>query len=123
MAREAGLIGAIAIGALAFGGIMTPVGAQGPGARLGVTREQPRLAAGERIELKSLPAGRSDQRWLGAALGGAGLALAGGLEGAAYCGNSEHGPRNCTGTTLGFAAAGGAIGGLIGYFIGRAIAR
>lgn len=69
------------------------------------------------------PAPRRDFRWVGTGLGAAGLGLAGGLVGAAYCGNSENGPRSCAGTTIGFALGGAAIGGLVGHGVGRLIRR
>jgi len=66
---------------------------------------------------------RRDFRWLGTAIGAVGLGLAGGLEGRAYCGNSENGPRDCTGVTLGWGLAGAAVGGVMGHLVGRAIHR
>jgi hypothetical protein len=66
---------------------------------------------------------RRDFRWLGTAVGAVGLGLAAGLEGRAYCGNSENGPRDCTGLTIGWALAGAAVGGALGHLVGRAIHR
>ena len=66
---------------------------------------------------------RGDLRWPGTAVGAVGLGIAGGLSGAAYCGNSENGPRDCTGTTVLWSAGGAAIGGVAGHFIGRLIHR
>lgn len=66
---------------------------------------------------------RRDFRWPGTALGAIGLGVAGGITGAAYCGNSENGPRSCVGTTIGFAAGGAAIGALVGHLLGRLIPR
>ncbi len=68
-------------------------------------------------------ASRRDFRWLGTAIGGVGLGLAAGLEARAYCGNSENGPRDCTGLTLGWGLAGAAVGGALGHLVGRAIHR
>ena len=112
---------ALLAGSLAAGMSATPLRAQGPAAVLGVVRAENRLGPGRRIEIEGVTAARRDLRWVGTALGAAGLGLAGGLSGAAYCGNSEHGPRDCTLTTIVFAVAGGVIGGLVGHFIGRAI--
>jgi hypothetical protein len=77
-------------------------------------------------ELTLLPAdtaSRRDFRWLGTAIGAVGLGLAAGLEARAYCGNSENGPRDCTGLTLGVGLAGAAVGGALGHLVGRAIRR
>ena len=63
---------------------------------------------------------RRDRRWLGTAIGALGLGIAAGLEAAAACGNSENGPRSCTGVVLGVGLLGAAVGGTIGHFIGRA---
>lgn len=68
-------------------------------------------------------ASRRDFRWLGTAIGAAALGLAAGLEARAYCGNSENGPRDCTGLTIGVGLAGAAVGGAVGHLIGRAIHR
>ena len=66
---------------------------------------------------------RRDYRWLGTAVGAAALGVAAGLEAAAACGNSESGPRDCTGVTIGVGALGAVVGGAIGHFIGRAFRR
>lgn len=71
----------------------------------------------------ALTASRRDFRWLGTAIGAVGLGLAAGLEARAYCGNSENGPRDCTGLTLGVGLAGAAVGGALGHLVGRAIRR
>jgi hypothetical protein len=66
---------------------------------------------------------RKDFRWVGTVIGAVGLGLAAGLEAQAYCGNSENGPRDCTGVTLGVGLLGAAAGGTLGHLIGRAIPR
>ena len=66
---------------------------------------------------------RRDFRWLGTAIGAVGLGLAAGLEARAYCGNSENGPRDCTGFTVGWSLAGAAVGGALGHLVGRTIHR
>ena len=68
-------------------------------------------------------ASRRDFRWLGTAIGAVGLGLAAGLEARAYCGNSENGPRDCTGLTIGVGLAGVVVGGALGHLVGRAIHR
>jgi hypothetical protein len=68
-------------------------------------------------------ASRRDFRWLGTAIGAAGLGLAAGLEARAYCGNSENGPRDCAGLTTGVGFLGAAVGGAVGHLVGRAIHR
>ena len=64
---------------------------------------------------------RRDYRWVGTAVGALGLGIAAGLEAAAACGNSEDGPRSCTGVVIGVGLLGAAVGGTIGHFVGRAI--
>jgi len=66
---------------------------------------------------------RRDHRWLGTAIGAAALGIAAGLEAAAACGNSERGPRDCTGVAIGVGALGAVVGGTIGHFVGRAFRR
>lgn len=66
---------------------------------------------------------RRDYRWLGTAVGAAALGIAAGLEAAAACGNSESGPRDCTGVTVAVGTLGVVVGGTIGHFIGRAFKR
>jgi hypothetical protein len=77
----------------------------------------------ERVTLPADTAARRDFRWLGTAIGAAGLGLAAGLEARAYCGNSENGPRDCTGLTIGVGLLGAAVGGVLGHLVGRAIHR
>jgi hypothetical protein len=69
------------------------------------------------------PESRGDFRWLGTAIGAAGLGVAAGLEARAYCGNSEDGPRDCTGVTIGVGLLGAVAGGALGHLVGRAIHR
>jgi hypothetical protein len=64
---------------------------------------------------------RSDYRWVGTAVVGAGLGITAAIVARAACGNSEHGPRDCTGITFGAGLLGAAVGGAIGHFAGRAI--
>jgi hypothetical protein len=89
----------------------------------------PRLFQAEPVAIPRLrpppadTASRRDFRWLGTAIGAVGLGLAAGLEARAYCGNSENGPRDCTGLTIGVGLAGATVGGAVGHLIGRAIRR
>jgi hypothetical protein len=101
--------------------VSAPAGAQQLSPRLDLARPAPST-----IALRPVPpdsASRRDFRWLGTAIGAAGLGLAAGLEAAAYCGNSENGPRDCTGLTIGVGLLGAAVGGALGHLIGRAIPR
>jgi len=66
---------------------------------------------------------RRDYRWVGTAIGGGALGIAAALEAAAACGNSENGPRDCTGVTLGVGVLGAVVGGGIGNLVGRAFKR
>ena len=66
---------------------------------------------------------RRDYRWVGTAVGAAALGIAAALEAAAACGNSEHGPRDCTGVTIGVGALGAVVGGTAGHFVGRLFRR
>jgi hypothetical protein len=75
------------------------------------------------ISTPELRSGGRDLRWPGTFVGGAALGIVGAIEGAAYCNNSESGPRSCTGTTIAFAAGGAAVGAIIGHFIGRLFSR
>jgi hypothetical protein len=60
---------------------------------------------------------------VGTAVGAAALGIAAGLEAAAACGNSEHGPGHCTGVTNGVGALGAVVDGTAGHFIGRLFRR
>jgi hypothetical protein len=66
---------------------------------------------------------RRDYRWVGSALFGTGLGVTAAIVARAACGNSEHGPRDCTGVTIGAGLVGAAVGGAIGNLIGRAVSR
>lgn len=66
---------------------------------------------------------RRDYRWVGTAVGALTLGIAAALEARAACGNSEHGPRDCTGVTIGVGVLGAAVGGVIGNLVGRAFKR
>jgi hypothetical protein len=81
------------------------------------------IAATLRLDALAQGAARRDFRGPGTAIGAIGLGIAGGITGAAYCGNSENGPRSCAGTTIGFAAGGAAIGAVLGHLLGRLISR
>jgi hypothetical protein len=89
----------------------------------------PRLVQAELVSTPRLrlpapdTASRRDFRWLGTAIGAAGLGLAGTLEARAYCGNSESGPRDCTGLTIGVGLLSATVGGAVGHLVGRAIHR
>lgn len=74
------------------------------------------------IPTGSSPSSR-DLRWHGTVAGAVGLGIAGGLTGAAYCGNSEDGPGDCTGTTVLWSVVGATLGGMAGHFIGRLVPR
>jgi hypothetical protein len=66
---------------------------------------------------------RRDYRWLGTAVVGIGLGITVAIVARAACGNSENGPRDCTGLTIGVGLLGAAVGGAIGNLVGRAILR
>ena len=68
-------------------------------------------------------ADRRDYRWVGTAVVGIGLGTAAVFVAQAACGNSEQGPRDCTGVTIGAGLLGAAVGGLIGNLLGRAVHR
>ncbi|HUR96240.1 MAG TPA: hypothetical protein VMY76_16795 [Gemmatimonadales bacterium] len=67
--------------------------------------------------------GRRDYRWAGTAVIGAGLGVAAAFVSRAACGNSERGPRDCTGVTIGVGLLGAAVGGVIGNLLGRLVHR
>jgi hypothetical protein len=73
----------------------------------------------------AIPAGQPhrDYRWVGTTVVGTGLGIAAAIVAAAACGNSENGPRDCTGITVGVGLLGAAVGGAIGHLAGRAIPR
>jgi hypothetical protein len=66
---------------------------------------------------------RRDYRWVGAAVVGAGLGITAAIVARAACGNSENGPRDCTGVTIGVGLLAAAVGGVIGNLVGRAVPR
>ena len=66
---------------------------------------------------------RRDYRWVGTAVVGIGLGTAAVLVTRAACGNSENGPRDCTGLTLGVGLLGAAVGGVVGNLLGRLVHR
>jgi hypothetical protein len=66
---------------------------------------------------------RRDYRWVGTAVIGTGLGITAAMVARAACGNSEHGPRDCTGVTIGVGLLGAAVGGAIGNLVGRAVPR
>jgi hypothetical protein len=66
---------------------------------------------------------RPDYRWVGTVVVGAGLGITAALVARAACGNSEHGPGDCTGVTIGVGLLGTAVGGVLGNLLGRAIHR
>jgi hypothetical protein len=66
---------------------------------------------------------RRDYRWVGTAVVGTGLGMTAAIVARAACGNSENGPRDCTGITIGVGLLGAAVGGAVGNLVGRAIPR
>ena len=66
---------------------------------------------------------RRDNRWVGTTLAGAGLGITAAIVARAACGNSENGPRDCTGVTVGVGLLGAAVSGAIGNLIGRAVPK
>jgi hypothetical protein len=66
---------------------------------------------------------RRDYRWVGTAVVGTGLGITAAIVARAACGNSENGPRDCTGVTIGVGLLGAAVGGAIGNLVGRAVPR
>jgi len=66
--------------------------------------------------------GPSDHRFVGLAIGGAVLGLAGGLLLHWACNNySPDADESCLGETLAGASVGGALGGFLGYLVGLGI--
>jgi hypothetical protein len=98
-----------------------------PGSAAAQQLSPPRFSAEpdsmQRLSVAADTAPRRDFRWLGTAIGAAGLGLFGGLEARAYCGNSENGPRDCTGLTIGVGLLSAAVGGVLGHLAGRAVHR
>lgn len=80
------------------------------------------LAAPSRAAV-SVGHARRDYRRVSTSVSGVALGVAAGLEAAAACGNSESGPRNCAGVTVGVGALNAVVGGAVGHFIGRAFRR
>jgi hypothetical protein len=76
-----------------------------------------------RFTIKASEPRRRDYRWLGTAVVGVGLGITAAIVARAACGNSENGPRDCTGITIGVGLLGAAMGGAIGNLVGRAILR
>ena len=66
---------------------------------------------------------RRDYRWVGTVVVGTGLGITAAIVARAACGNTEQGPRDCTGITIGVGLLGAAVGGAIGHFVGRVIPR
>ena len=66
---------------------------------------------------------RRDYRWVGTAVVGLGLGTAAVFVTRAACGNSENGPRDCTGVTIGVGLLGAAVGGVLGNLLGRLVHR
>ena len=66
---------------------------------------------------------RRDYRWVGTAVAGIGLGIAAVFVTRAACGNSENGPRDCTGVTIGVGLLGAAVGGVVGNLLGRLVHR
>jgi len=111
--------GALLMLALAIAG--TPAFAQQPFDSFRAARWEPaayalRFSSGARET-------RRDYRWVGTAVAGAGLGITAALVARAACGNSEHGPRDCTGVTIGVGLLSAAVGGVLGNLLGRAIHR
>ncbi|MFL5494163.1 MAG: hypothetical protein ACJ8DC_07235 [Gemmatimonadales bacterium] len=105
--------------ALLAGG--TPAVVQGPSISFRAARWEPPPFAVRFTPRAGEP--RRDYRWAGAAVVGTGLGITGAIVARAACGNSENGPRDCTGVTIGVGLLGAAVGGAIGNLIGRALPR
>jgi hypothetical protein len=111
--------GGLLILALAAG--PAPASAQEPLTRFQAARWEPPALAFRFAGPAEEP--RRDYRWVGTAVVGAGLGIAAALEARAACGNSENGPRDCTGVTVGVGLLGAAVGGVIGNLLGRLVHR
>ena len=116
------VLGPICLAAL--GGMIGPsrAGAQHMAATLPKAWNAPAPAISRAVP-DSVVSPRRDYRWFGTMVGAVGLGLAAGLEARAACGNSESGPRDCTGVTIGATGLGALVGGTIGHFVGRAFKR
>jgi hypothetical protein len=110
---------ALLILALAVAG--TPATAQEPFNSFHAARWEP-AASALRFDSR-VGETRRDYRWVGTGVVGTGLGITAAIVGRAACGNSEHGPRDCTGLTIGVGLLGAAVGGTIGNLLGRAITR
>lgn len=104
-------------------GLLVTVPNSGAAQHLSPTFAQAQPVLTPRVGLPADSAAHGDFRWPGTAIGAAGLGLAASLEARAYCGNSESGPRDCTGFTIGVGLLGAAVGGAVGHLVGRAIHR
>jgi hypothetical protein len=106
---------------LALAGGSTPASVEEPFTSFHAARWEPPPFA---LRFTS-PAGepRRDYRWVGTAVVGTGLGITAAIVTRAACGNSEHGPRDCTGVTLAVGLLGAAVGGFIGNLVGRAVPR
>ena len=111
--------GALLILALAIAG--TPAFAQRPTNSFRAARWEPAAFA---LRFNG-PAGetRPDYRWVGTVVVGAGVGITAAFVAQAACGNSEQGPRDCTGVTIGVGLLGAALGGVLGNLLGRPIHR
>ena len=106
---------------LALAAVPTSASAQGPFTGFRAARWEPPPSA-LRFATQAGEA-RRDYRWVGTAVVGAGLCIAAALEARAACGNSENGPRDCTGVTIGVGLLGAAAGGVVGNLLGRLVHR
>jgi hypothetical protein len=106
---------------LALTAIRTPASAEEPFTSFRAARWEPPPFALRFTPRAGEP--RRDYRWLGTAVVGTGLGITAAIVARAACGNSENGPRDCTGITIGVGLLGAAVGGAIGNLVGRAIPR
>jgi hypothetical protein len=106
---------------LALAASRTPASAQEPFTSFHAARWEPLPFALRFTSRAREP--RRDYRWVGTAVVAIGLGTTAAIVARAACGNSEHGPRDCTGITLGVGLLGAALGGLMGNLLGRAIPR